>query len=114
MQRGTRIGSVDGLRGLAALLVVFDHTVGTGWGLGAWSQQNHGIAVFAILTGFLISGPFLRARLDNKKAPPLGKYLRARAGRVYPGYWVALAVAALLIGLHNMGDGDVLGVITLT
>ncbi len=70
--------------------------------------------MFAILTGFLISGPFLRARLDNSPSPRLGKYLRARAGRVYPGYWVALAVAALLIGLHNMGEGDVLGVITLT
>lgn len=114
MQRGARIRTVDGLRGLAALLVVFDHTVGHGWGLGAWSQQNHGITVFAILTGFLISGPFLRARLDRRPDPRLGNYLRARAGRIYPGYWVALAVAALLVGLNSMGDGDLWRVITLT
>lgn len=114
MQKGARIRTVDGLRGMAALLVVFDHTVGHGWGLGAWSQQNHGITIFAILTGFLISGPFLRARLDRRPDPRIGTYLRARVGRIYPGYWVALAVAALLVGLNSMGGGDVWRVITLT
>jgi peptidoglycan/LPS O-acetylase OafA/YrhL len=114
MQSGARIRTVDGLRGLAALLVVFDHTVGDGWGLGAWSQQNHGIAVFAILTGFLLSGPFLRARLGDRRDPRLREFLRARVARIYPGYWVALAVAALLIGLNSMGPGDEWRVITLT
>lgn len=88
--------TVDGLRGLAALLVVFDHTVDDSWGLGGWTQQNHGITVFALLTGFLLSGRFLKAR-------------------VYPGYWVALAVAAATIGLNAVaGPGDVWRVVTLT
>lgn len=110
----TRIRTVDGLRGLAALLVVFDHTVGNGWGLGAWSQQNHGIAIFAILTGFLLSGPFLRARLDGRPGPEIGTFLRNRVARIYPGYWLALLVAALVIGLNSMGPGDEWRVITLT
>jgi peptidoglycan/LPS O-acetylase OafA/YrhL len=111
---GTRLQTVDGLRGLAALLVVFDHTVGDAWGLGAWSAQNHGITVFALLTGFLLSTQFLRARLDRRPAPATAKFLRARAARIYPGYWVALAAAALLVGLNSMGPGDAWLVVTLT
>ena len=109
-----RIRTVDGLRGLAALLVVFDHTVGDHWGLGAWSAQNHGITVFAVLTGFLLSAPFLRARLDGRAAPPTIAFLRARAARIYPAYWVALLLAAATIGLNSMGPGDGWRVATLT
>jgi peptidoglycan/LPS O-acetylase OafA/YrhL len=109
-----RIRTVDGLRGLAALLVVFDHTVGDSWGLGAWSQQNHGITVFALLTGFLLSSRFLARRLDGRPRPSALAFLRARAARIFPGYWVALAIAALTIGLHAMGPGDGWRVVTLT
>lgn len=115
MSRPTqRIRTVDGLRGFAALLVVFDHTVGDSWGLGAWSEQNHGITAFALLTGFLLSGQFLRARLDGRPRPATLQYLRTRAARIYPGYWVALAIAAVTIGLHSMGPGDGWRVVTLT
>ena len=110
----SRIRTVDGLRGLAALLVVFDHAVGKSWGLGAWSQQNHGITVFALLTGFLLSSRFLRARLDRRPAHGALAFLRARAARIYPGYWIALAGAAATIGLQSMGPGDLWRVLTLT
>ncbi len=110
----TRIRTVDGLRGFAALLVVFDHVVGDHWGLGAWSQQNHGITIFAILTGFLLSATFLRARLDGRPEPALVPYLRARVTRIYPAYWFGLAGAALLVGWHSMGPGDTWRVLTLT
>lgn len=110
----TRIRTVEGVRGLAALIVVFDHTVGSDWGIGAWTAQNHGVTVFAILAGFLLSAPFLRARLDRRAAPSARAFVRARAVRVYPGYWVALLVAALLVGLHRTGAGDILPVVTLT
>lgn len=110
----TRIRTVDGLRGLAALLVVTDHAIDDSWGMGAWTEQNHGITVFALLTGFLLSSQFLRARLEGRPAPSALAFLRARAARIYPGYWVALGVAALTVGLHAMGPGDVWRVITLT
>lgn len=109
-----RIRTVDGLRGVAALLVVFDHTVDDDWGLTAWTMQNHGITVFALLTGFLLSSRFLRSRLDRRSRPPLFAFLRTRAARIYPGYWIALAGAAALIGLENMGSGDLWRVLTLT
>lgn len=112
--RRPRIQTVDGLRGFAALLVVFDHTVGDAWGLGGWSQQNHGITVFALLTGFLLSSQFLRARLDRRPRPAALTFLRARAARIFPAYWVALAIAAATVGLHAMGPGDGWRVATLT
>jgi peptidoglycan/LPS O-acetylase OafA/YrhL len=109
-----QVRTVDGLRGLAALLVVFDHTVGDAWGLGAWSTQNHGITIFAVLTGFLLSSRFLRARLEGRERPATLTFLRDRAARIFPGYWVALAIAAVTIGLHSMGPGDGWRVVTLT
>ena len=109
-----RIRTVDGLRGLAALLVVFDHTVGDSWGLGAWSAQNHGITAFALLTGFLLSSQFLKRRLDRRPPPAALTFLRARFARIFPGYWVALAIAAVTVGLHAMGPGDGWRVVTLT
>ncbi|MTD44515.1 acyltransferase family protein [Conexibacter sp. W3-3-2] len=111
-----RIRTVDGLRGFAALLVVFDHTVEDHWGLGPWSTQNHGVVLFAILTGMLVGAPFLRARLDGRPEPALRPYLRARASRIYPGYWVALAGAALLVGWHYVEQPatDWLQIVTLT
>lgn len=110
----TRIRTVDGLRGFAAVLVVVDHAIDESWGLGAWTQQNHGITIFALLTGFLLSTQFLRARLEGRPRPSAIAFLRTRAARIYPGYWVALAVAAVTVGLHAMGPGDVWRVITLT
>ena len=112
--RAPRIHTVDGLRGLAALIVVFDHSVGGAWGLGPWTHQNHGITIFALLTGFLLSSRYLRARLDGSPLPRAGSFLRDRAVRIFPGYWVALAIAALTIGLHSMGAGDGWRVVTLT
>lgn len=109
-----RVLTVDGLRGLAALLVVIDHAIDESWGLGPWTQQNHGITIFALLTGFLLSGRFLRARLEGRRPPAVGAFLRARVARVFPGYWVVLGVAGLTIGLHSMESGDLFRVVTLT
>ena len=112
--RAPRIHTVNGLRGMAALLVVIDHAIDESWGLGSWTAQNHGITIFALLTGFLLSTQFLRARIQGGPLPSPGPFLRARVVRIFPAYWLALGVAALTIGLHAMGPGDTLKVFTLT
>ncbi|MDQ3730208.1 MAG: acyltransferase [Actinomycetota bacterium] len=114
MEKAPRIHTIGGLRGLAALLVVVDHAIDGSWGLGSWTEQNHGITLFALLTGFLLSSQFLRARLDGRALPSFANFLRSRAVRIFPAYWLALAVAALTIGLHAIGPGDVWKVLTLT
>ena len=105
---------MDGLRGLAAVLVVVDHAIDDSWGLGSWTEQNHGITIFALLTGFLLSSQFLRARLDGRSLPAFVPFMRARVSRIFPAYWLVLGVAALTVGLHAMGPGDTWRVITLT
>ena len=105
---------MDGLRGFAAVLVVVDHAIDENWGLGSWTEQNHGITIFALLTGFLLSGQFLRARLEGRSLPAFSPFMRARVTRIFPGYWLVLGVAALTVGLHAMGPGDTWRVITLT
>ncbi len=110
----SRIKTVDGLRGLAAVLVVVDHAIDGSWGLGSWTEQNHGITIFALLTGFLLSGQFLRARLNGRPLPEFAPFLRNRVVRIFPGYWLVLGVAAVTVGLHAMGPGDTWRVLTLT
>lgn len=110
----TRVLTVNGLRGLAAILVIVDHAIDESWGLGSWTRQNHGITIFALLTGFLLSSAYLRARLDGRSLPALLPFLRARAVRILPAYWLAIGIAAITIGLHAMGPGDAWRVLTLT
>lgn len=105
---------MDGLRGLAALLVVTDHAIDDSWGLGPWTEQNHGITIFALLTGFLLSSKFLRARLKGAPRPGALSFLRARVVRIFPAYWLAIGVAALTVGLHAMGPGDEWRIASLT
>jgi peptidoglycan/LPS O-acetylase OafA/YrhL len=105
---------VDGLRGLAALLVVADHAIDDSWGLGPWTEQNHGITIFALLTGFLLSSKFLRARIKRTPRPAAVSFLRARVVRIFPAYWLAIGVAALTVGLHAMGPGDGWRIASLT
>jgi len=112
--KSSRIRTVDGLRGLAAILVVVDHAIDDSWGLGAWTEQNHGITIFALLTGFLLSSQFLRSRLEGRSLPSFMPFLRARVVRIFPAYWLVLGVAALTVGLHAMGPGDTWRVLTLT
>ena len=94
--------------------MVVDHAIDDSWGLGSWTEQNHGITIFALLTGFLLSSQFLRARLDRRPVPSLLPFLRARVARIFPAYWLVLGVAALTVGLHAMGPGDTWRVLTLT
>ncbi|MDQ2676548.1 MAG: hypothetical protein M3Y34_07035, partial [Actinomycetota bacterium] len=64
---------------MAALLVVVDHAIDDSWGLGPWTEQNHGITIIALLTGFLLSGSFLKARLSGRPLPNFFTFMRARA-----------------------------------
>lgn len=83
--------SLDGLRGLAILLVLFFHyefVVGFGW---------VGVQLFFVLSGYLITSLLLK-----EKENPLGFYLKRfywrRTLRIFPIYYLYLAfVAAIFI-----------------
>jgi peptidoglycan/LPS O-acetylase OafA/YrhL len=91
---------LDGIRAIAALSVVVLHVSDrSGFSqhkiAGALTARlNVGVALFFVLSGFLLYRPFVAARVDGRPATTVAHYLRRRALRILPGYWVALAVLA--------------------
>ncbi len=57
---------------------------------------NHGVAVFFVLSGFLLARPFWLALDSGQPLPSLRIYAMRRAARVLPGFWFALTVGFLI------------------
>jgi peptidoglycan/LPS O-acetylase OafA/YrhL len=97
-----RFPLLDPLRAVAALFIVLTHTAGLGGFndrhfLGAWTARlDCGVAVFFVLSGFLLYRPFVAARLEGRRRPGVWRYARRRALRILPAYWVALTLQALI------------------
>jgi peptidoglycan/LPS O-acetylase OafA/YrhL len=100
----------DPLRAVAMLGVVACHSspaaIGRFWWGGlAWNGQV-GVDVFFALSGFLLYRPYLAARVTGRPEPRTRPYLRHRALRILPAYWVALTVLAIWPGLPGVFTGD--------
>ncbi len=99
----------DALRALAALSVLVYH-VGFysranegGSGLSPYlARLNVGVAVFFVISGFLLYRPMLVGRLGDGPPVRLGDYARRRVLRIVPAYWVALIVLAIYPGLPGV------------
>jgi peptidoglycan/LPS O-acetylase OafA/YrhL len=94
--------SVDALRAIAALMVLVSHAglLALAEPVGVAKQASRlgvGVWIFFAASGYLIAGPFLRALLDGRDAPPVRRYALRRAVRILPAYWVALAAILLLV-----------------
>ncbi len=111
--RGNRdhLYEIECLRGLAVLLVFLFHARGITSGnppgdmgpLQAFiAVGNTGVTLFFVLSGFLLSRPWLEATLLGRKAPDLRNYVVARALRILPLYYLAIAVAALDLGTAEL------------
>lgn len=93
---------LDTLRAVASIAVVATHTcfwagVYDAGLLGAVAQRLEiGVAIFFVLSGFLLSYPWLRHRRTGAPQDSVGRYFFKRALRILPVYWVAV-VAALLV-----------------
>jgi peptidoglycan/LPS O-acetylase OafA/YrhL len=101
-------GGLDALRAIAALAIVEFHAVGIyarGSAPDAWTHDwvarlDVGVPVFFVLSGFLLYRPFVRARIAGE-VPRLRAYAWRRMLRIFPGYWVALVVAVVALGLSG-------------
>src|SRR5437016_2614913 len=84
----------DGLRAVAALSVFAGHTV-----TGTYAYADHhdlfllaakladqGVAIFFVISGFLLYRPFVTARADGRRLR-LGGYAARRLARIVPAYW---------------------------
>ncbi len=108
-----RLPGLDGLRGLACIMVFLYHL--------RWAAQpstseplvlkaeslnlefllrkfDIGVSIFFILSGLLLSLPFWRAILEKQPAPKLSRYLWQRACRIVPAYYAVLVAVYLLQG----------------
>ena len=94
--RKNNINALDGLRGLAAYLVVISHFCGAKkFGDGHFILGKVGVMIFFILSGFLMGYIYL---WSDKKPKPIEvtRYLVRRFTRVYP-----LFIAILLISYFS-------------
>ena len=63
-----------------------------------------GVTVFFVLSGLLVARPFIRRTL--RAAPPgdVRRYARRRLSRVYPAYWVVLAVTLITVARGSWAE----------
>ena len=99
----------DGLRAIAALSVVGVHTaVASGftarsrWGFYA-ARLEIGVAVFFLISGFLLYRPFAVAHLEGRGVAT-GPFIRRRALRIVPLYWFVLAFSAWVLHAVKIGN----------
>lgn len=102
---GGRIPSLDGMRGVCILLVLAAHTAGAGsftslYFLGRLASI--GLAVFFVLSGFLITTVLMREQSRIGTISLKNFYIR-RFLRIFPVVYVYIAVIALLSFLGVIG-----------
>jgi len=101
-----RFAALDGFRSLAAIGVVVYHVAGYSqltsdgsFGAGMLGNLgNFGVAVFFLLSGFLLYRPFVVAHLQDRPSPRWAPFYWNRLLRIFPGYWLALTVFLLIVG----------------
>jgi peptidoglycan/LPS O-acetylase OafA/YrhL len=102
--------ALDSLRALGAFAVLATHAAfQTGRTVeGPFSavlaRLDAGVALFFVLSGFLLFRPLVAAVANGTAATPVRRYLWRRALRILPTYWLVV-VAAMLLLPQNEGLG---------
>ena len=98
-----RFRALDGLRLVGALAVLSTH-VGFDSGdslhgpfAGILSRLDAGVALFFVVSGFLLFRPHAMAHLQRRTRPRTTAYLVRRAARILPVLWIAVGAAFLLL-----------------
>lgn len=111
--------ALDTMRAIGALGVVITHV---GFWAGIYTSQGYvgvlvaradvGVALFFVLSGFLLSRPWLSSARMRRSSPGTGRYFWKRALRIIPIY-VITAVIALALLTDNQDRGPLNWVSTL-
>lgn len=101
------VPDLDGLRGIAVLMVLLTHA----WSLGGsplyalgdvalstlLSMLITGVELFFVLSGFLVARRFVAAAELGRPRPSLRRYARDRVFRIVPLYWFVLLLVPLVM-----------------
>lgn len=100
MSESKRLDVLDGLRGIAVLLVLWYHLWEITWYRAPFDWMEFipetgfiGVHLFFFLSGFVISYPFWRAGAGEKHAPPWGHFYYRRFIKIVPSYLLSIIVA---------------------
>lgn len=106
-----RFQNLETLRAVAAISVLLGHAYALGPdGVPLASATLHGsllasstagVWLFFALSGFVISRPYVRAVLSGAPLPGWSSYVVRRAARIFPLYWLALAIAVITLGTRG-------------
>ncbi|HEY8577496.1 MAG TPA: acyltransferase [Devosia sp.] len=100
-----RLLGADFLRAAACLLVLLHHLAFrvAGDKVPLWAKGfidfvimgSFGVAIFFVLSGFLLARPFWLALDAGRPMPSLKVYALRRGARILPGFWLALVVSLI-------------------
>jgi peptidoglycan/LPS O-acetylase OafA/YrhL len=98
----SRIGTLDGIRGIAILLVILGHLAQNSplepetrrWCM-AFANSSAGVRLFFVLSGYLITQLLLEEQTATGRIA-LGKFYARRALRIFPAFYAYLAGLAIL------------------
>jgi peptidoglycan/LPS O-acetylase OafA/YrhL len=119
--------SGDALRGVAMVCVmVFHAAAGASANLsleaamdpaGAFTlvgplifRLDVAVWTFFALSGYLVGGPFVRAWVEGRPWPHVGRYASRRLRRILPAFWLTVVVLYLLFGTRGASKQELLEV----
>ena len=110
LSSGDHLRVLDGLRGLAIVLVVLAHSGGEmsyqpGFTLGSLVVSltpftvsgSLGVEMFFYLSGFVLFLPYARAMLEGAARPTLGHFIERRVLKIVPSYYFAVLIIGLFL-----------------
>ncbi len=93
----SRFGSLDGLRGVAILAVIFHHTASRAFPeIPLLRHGEHGVTLFFAISGFLITTLLLREK-ETFGDVSLRRFYARRTLRIFPLYYTVLGLYAVLV-----------------
>jgi peptidoglycan/LPS O-acetylase OafA/YrhL len=96
-----RLPAIEALRACAAFSVVAYHVAlvcsftRVGPLAPLFAELKAGVAVFFVISGFVLYLPYARAIAGMRSLPSWRLYVNRRAARILPAYWLALAILSL-------------------
>jgi peptidoglycan/LPS O-acetylase OafA/YrhL len=95
---------LDGLRAVALLCVLIEHELTRTLRIPGWEYFGSlGVMIFFVLSGFLITGLLSKEKINTKSIDLKSFYLR-RVLRIFPAFFVLIAVVSILVSLGLITD----------